>query len=213
MTEKNKAASVAQELSPEWIWNWLMDYCQRRSVSPATHDSLFQMVKDARALLAQAAPPAAPLQWMTESEFIRDWESKMGHYVPLTTTTVRQYLTLAAPAAPATGESGDGRHFSGGNQELPSETMARIRAASAQQDEREAFALVPRVMTAAMINAWSGGKTVTTDEVAARTAFQDAWKRVLDAVSEQVQADAEDNCPNYPCCPCESKADCMEKKS
>lgn len=44
-------------LTPEWIWNWLMDYCQRRAVSPATHDSLFQMVKDARAILAAPRQP------------------------------------------------------------------------------------------------------------------------------------------------------------
>jgi hypothetical protein len=41
--------------------------------------------------------------------------------------------------------------------------------------------MVPRLMTASMINAWSAGTTVTSDEVAYRTHFQDAWKRVLDA--------------------------------
>jgi Lar family restriction alleviation protein len=47
----------------------------------------------------------------------------------------------------------------------------------------EGFALVPVVMTAAMINAWAGGRAVSSDEVAARTPFQDAWKRVLAAAS------------------------------
>jgi hypothetical protein len=41
--------------------------------------------------------------------------------------------------------------------------------------------LVPRLMSASMINAWSAGTTVTSDEVAYRTHFQDAWKRVLAA--------------------------------
>lgn len=43
------------------------------------------------------------------------------------------------------------------------------------------FALVPAKMTAAMINAWGGGLTVTTDEIAYRTTFQEAWGRVLAA--------------------------------
>jgi hypothetical protein len=47
--------------------------------------------------------------------------------------------------------------------------------------EPEGWKLMPVVMTADMINAWSGGKTVTSDNVAARTTFQDAWKRVLAA--------------------------------
>lgn len=44
----------------------------------------------------------------------------------------------------------------------------------------EGWQLVPKKMNADMINAWSGGLTVTSDEVAYRTTFQDAWKRVLD---------------------------------
>jgi hypothetical protein len=52
----------------------------------------------------------------------------------------------------------------------------------------EGFALVPVVMTAAMINAWAGGRAVSSDEVAARTPFQDAWKRVLAAASNGEQA-------------------------
>ncbi|MBB5414048.1 hypothetical protein [Paraburkholderia atlantica] len=49
----------------------------------------------------------------------------------------------------------------------------------------EGYALVPVVMTAAMINAWADGRAVSTDEVAARTPFQDAWKRVLTASGDQ----------------------------
>jgi pyruvate/2-oxoglutarate dehydrogenase complex dihydrolipoamide acyltransferase (E2) component len=45
----------------------------------------------------------------------------------------------------------------------------------------EGFVVVPRIMTAAMINAWSNGPTVTTDEIAARTPFQEGWTRVLSA--------------------------------
>lgn len=47
--------------------------------------------------------------------------------------------------------------------------------------ETEGFTLVPVRMTAAMINAWSGGLTVTTDEIAYNTSFQEAWSRVLAA--------------------------------
>jgi hypothetical protein len=45
----------------------------------------------------------------------------------------------------------------------------------------EGFALVPLKMTAAMINAWSGGLTVSSDANAYHTTFQDAWARVLGA--------------------------------
>lgn len=41
--------------------------------------------------------------------------------------------------------------------------------------------LMPEKMSAAMINAWSGGPTVSSDEVAYRTSWQEAWKRVVDA--------------------------------
>jgi len=47
----------------------------------------------------------------------------------------------------------------------------------------EGWKLVPVVMTAAMINAWSNGNSVSSDEVAVRTPFQDAWSRVLAAIS------------------------------
>lgn len=46
--------------------------------------------------------------------------------------------------------------------------------------------ILPKRMTAAMINAWSGGKTVSSDEVAYRTHFQEAWKRVLDAAPKDL---------------------------
>jgi hypothetical protein len=32
----------------DWVWSWLMDWCKRQGVSPATQDSLFEMVKDSR---------------------------------------------------------------------------------------------------------------------------------------------------------------------
>ncbi len=53
------------------------------------------------------------------------------------------------------------------------------KVASAKPVEPEGWKLVPVVMTAAMIHAWSGGNTVTSDNVAARTTFQYAWQRVL----------------------------------
>lgn len=54
-------------------------------------------------------------------------------------------------------------------------------ATPAPQDE--GMVLLPRVMTAAMINAWSGGLTVSSDENAGRTTFQDAWQRVIEAAT------------------------------
>lgn len=47
--------------------------------------------------------------------------------------------------------------------------------------ESSNYAIVPVKMTAAMINAWSGGLTVTTDEIAYQTSFQQAWSRVIAA--------------------------------
>lgn len=43
---------------------------------------------------------------LTESEFIRDWQEKMGHAVPLTTTTVTRYLSLAAQSEDARNPGG-----------------------------------------------------------------------------------------------------------
>lgn len=54
-------------------------------------------------------------------------------------------------------------------------------ATPAPQDD--GMVLLPRVMTAAMINAWSGGLTVSSDENAGRTTFQDAWQRVIEAAT------------------------------
>lgn len=61
-----------------------------------------------------------------------------------------------------------------------------ISSAPAPQSHVEGFTLVPTRMTASMINAWSGGPTVSTDEVAYHTTFQDAWKRVLEAAPAPV---------------------------
>lgn len=72
------------------------------------------------------------------------------------------------------------------------ETGLYVEDGEVRYAEAEAFSRVrehtvagvvsmPTVMTAAMINAWSGGTTVTTDEVAYHTSFQDAWKRVIAA--------------------------------
>ena len=58
----------------------------------------------------------------------------------------------------------------------------------------EGYVLVPVKMTADMINAWSGGPTVSTDEIAYHTPlFQDAWKRVLDAALPLAPAKAAEN--------------------
>lgn len=61
------------------------------------------------------------------------------------------------------------------------------RIIGAMDSMKEGLVLVPSKMTAAMINAWSGGQTVTSDEVALNTSFQDAWGRVLRAVLSEAQ--------------------------
>jgi hypothetical protein len=52
-----------QEPVGNWIWSWLMDWCKRNGIAPATQDSLFAMVKDARSKF-ESTPPAAQRQWV-----------------------------------------------------------------------------------------------------------------------------------------------------
>jgi hypothetical protein len=42
------ALKAVQEPVGNWVWSWLMDWCKRNGIAPATRDSLFAMVKDAR---------------------------------------------------------------------------------------------------------------------------------------------------------------------
>jgi hypothetical protein len=42
-----------------WVWSWLMNWCLRNGIAPATQDSLFAMVKDARSKF-ESYPPAQP---------------------------------------------------------------------------------------------------------------------------------------------------------
>ena len=53
---------------------------------------------------------------------------------------------------------------------------------SAPRASNEDWIRVPPTMTADMINAWSNGPTISTDEIARRTPFQEAWTRVLAAL-------------------------------
>jgi hypothetical protein len=69
-------AAAVQEPVGNWIWSWLMDWCKLKGISPATQDSLFAMVKDARNKFESTTPtqeficstglchykPAAPVQ-------------------------------------------------------------------------------------------------------------------------------------------------------
>jgi hypothetical protein len=57
--EQEREAPV-QEPVGDWVWSWLMDWCKRNGIAPATQDSLFEMVKDARSKF-KSAPPAAQL--------------------------------------------------------------------------------------------------------------------------------------------------------
>lgn len=50
-------ATPSTQITPNWIWSWLMDWCKRRGVPPSNYDSLFQMASDAL-LLAAGGPPA-----------------------------------------------------------------------------------------------------------------------------------------------------------
>jgi hypothetical protein len=55
---------AVQETVGDWVWSWLMDWCKRNGIAPATQDSLFAMVKDARGKF-ESTPPApqpAPVQ-------------------------------------------------------------------------------------------------------------------------------------------------------
>ena len=57
-----------QESVGNWVWSWLMDWCKRNGIAPATRDSLFAMVKDARSKFdttppAQPAPVQEPTVW------------------------------------------------------------------------------------------------------------------------------------------------------
>ena len=45
-----------QEPVGNWIWSWLMDWCKRNGIAPATQDSLFAMVKDARNKFEATSP-------------------------------------------------------------------------------------------------------------------------------------------------------------
>lgn len=65
--------------------------------------------------------------------------------------------------------------------------VANWNRRSVQESVPEGWQLVPTRMDAAMINAWSNGPSVTSDEIAYRTPFQDGWKRVLAAASLPIQ--------------------------
>jgi hypothetical protein len=64
-------AAPVQEPVGNWVWSWLMDWCKRNGIAPATQDSLFAMVKDARSKF-ESTPPAAQRQWvgLTDDEII-----------------------------------------------------------------------------------------------------------------------------------------------
>ena len=55
-------ATPSTQITPNWIWSWLMDWCKRRGVPPSNYDSLFQMASDAL-YLAAAAPEAPRRRW------------------------------------------------------------------------------------------------------------------------------------------------------
>jgi hypothetical protein len=57
---------AVQEPVGDWVWSWLMDWCKRNGIAPATQDSLFAMVKDARGKF-ESTPPAQPAPNCTRS--------------------------------------------------------------------------------------------------------------------------------------------------
>lgn len=44
---------MGERLDATWIWNWLMDYCKKQNISPASQSLLFQIVSDARKIEEQ----------------------------------------------------------------------------------------------------------------------------------------------------------------
>jgi hypothetical protein len=64
-------AAPVQEPVGNWIWSWLMDWCKRKGIAPATQDSLFAMVEDARNKFT--TPPAAQRQWVGLTDAEKQW--------------------------------------------------------------------------------------------------------------------------------------------
>ncbi len=60
------------------------------------------------------------------------------------------------------------------------------RAEQSKTMSHQGWRAVPPIMTEAMVNAWSGGRgnAVSSNEVAYRTNFQEAWQRLLEAAPE-----------------------------
>ena len=57
--------ALAAHVQPvgNWIWSWLMDWCKHNGIAPATRDSLFAMVSDARSKF-ESTPPAEQRTWV-----------------------------------------------------------------------------------------------------------------------------------------------------
>jgi hypothetical protein len=52
---------AVQETVGDWVWSWLMDWCKRNGIAPATQDGLFAMVKDARSKFESTPPAPQPV--------------------------------------------------------------------------------------------------------------------------------------------------------
>jgi hypothetical protein len=60
LAESRREPAPVQEPVGNWVWSWLMDWCKRNGIAPATRNSLFAMVKDARSKFDTTPPPAQP---------------------------------------------------------------------------------------------------------------------------------------------------------
>jgi hypothetical protein len=146
--------------------------------------------------LTENAPPFTGWRWATE-EAISAWGQAMKHgdrsVLDLAKKVKRQLdMMVAAPAPRIADQSPHDRQAAydylneKGVSHIIVSHLVEFSKLQASKQEPKSYApagwhMVPRLMTASMINAWSAGTTVTSDEVAYRTHFQDAWKRVLDA--------------------------------
>jgi hypothetical protein len=104
-TMKFVQPAPVQEPVGNWIWSWLMDWCKRNGIAPATKDSLFAMVSDARSKFessppaAQPAPVQEPVAWMWKDmrgqDVVSLFEPRLNP-IPLYTTPPNVATPLAA---------------------------------------------------------------------------------------------------------------------
>ena len=102
--EKFCEQALAAPVQPvgNWAWSWLMDWCKRNGIAPATQNSLFAMVKDARSKFDTTKPAAQPAP--AETDLMACWvEMPDGTIDGIASMrlALSKYGTAAQPAQPA----------------------------------------------------------------------------------------------------------------